>query len=269
MTYSLLLYTLNKKKDKKMVIFGSKTEITTFDFYNNLTLETLTKNFSDYVDNGKLIKKSFDLSDVLLIPNGHRLTRSKDYNNKLTINIGLYIFMEFCLSDTYIKHYPIITDSINNSVYNTILNNYTELKISSKVTTKEYADFLDRIHWLGNSMVSFSGEGFDSESLLISKDLAKYRDELFEENKHNLNDVKVGIEIEEKLIEKLQQEKKHSSLGRIIGSGAKGNYSNNYKNLVLTRGIVNGKFIKNNLTDGNDIEAYMNLGFNALEGNCR
>jgi hypothetical protein len=143
---------------------------------------------------------------------------------------------------------------------------FKELLIQKEISEEDYADFLDRLHWLGNQIVVFSGESFDSESLTISDSLKKYREELFETNKHSLNEPETADMVEKKLIEKLKEETKDKPLGRIIGAGAKGDYNNNYKNLVLTRGIVGGKFIKNNLTEGNDISAYMSLGNNALQG---
>ena len=245
-------------------LFQTNKDIINFDFHNKLTLTVLTNNFARVFRDGKVVEPKFNLNDILDIPQSHRL--NKDGKKLVPCSIGLFIFNDFVLTEEYIKTYPIVLDSVNKKVYESVVSNFTELLIEKSISEEMYADFLDRIHWLGNQMVMFSGESFDSESLTISEDLKKYRDELFETNKATLDTPETANMVEKKLIEKLKEETKDKPLGKIISAGAKGDYNNNYKNLVLTRGLVNGKFIKNNLTEGNDISAYMSLGNNALQG---
>lgn len=245
-------------------IFSTPKDILNFDFRNKLTLGVLTNNFARTFRDGKVIEPKFKLNDFIDIPQSHRL--NKEGKRLITCTVGQFIFNDYILTETYLKSYSILTDVINKKVYETIVGNFTELLIQKEISEEDYADFLDRLHWLGNQIVVFSGESFDSESLTISDSLKKYREELFETNKHSLNEPETADMVEKKLIEKLKEETKDKPLGRIIGAGAKGDYNNNYKNLVLTRGIVGGKFIKNNLTEGNDISAYMSLGNNALQG---
>lgn len=246
------------------IIFSEPKDIMNFDFKEKLSLKILTDNFAKVFRDNKVIEPKFNFNTIVDIPYSHRL--NKEGKKLISCTIGTFIFNDFVIMDEYLTKYGLVTNTVTKKVYEEIINNYTELLIEKTISEEMYADFLDRIHWLGNQIVMFSGESFDSDSLTISDDLKKFRDELFETNKDSLNDPETADRIEKELIAKLKEETKDKSLGKIIGAGAKGDYNNNYKNLVLTRGIVNGKFVKSNLTEGNDIEAYMVLGNNALQG---
>ena len=233
-------------------------DILNYDFRNNTTQSFLINNFLPKFSekDKKIINPKFSIYTKISLPN----------SKKETITIGRYIFNKFCLPEIYLQEYGYINTTINKKVYKTIFNNLNVLVMRNKLSREEFADTIDRIYWLGSIMANTSGESFDSDSLLISDKLKKEIKQELDKLDDNTPLPEVQ-KVEEKFIKKAIEEKKDSSLINIIGSGSKGNFTNNYKNLVLFRGkTIDGKLVKDNLTDGNSFDSYTKLGNNAVFG---
>ena len=239
------------------MIFSTIDEILKYDFWNNTTQTLLTENFLPTFseEENKIVNPKFSLYTT--IP----LIKEKD-----TTTIGRYIFNKFCLGSTYISEFGFINETINKGIYKSIFTNLNTLVMQNKLSKEAFADIVDRIYWIGNILSNASGESFDSDSLSISK---KTKKDIKADLSHLDDNTPITYiqEIENKYIQRAKKEKADSSLVNIINSGSKGNFSNNYKNLVLFRGkTVDGKLIKDNLTDGNNYESYSKLGNNAVFG---
>ncbi len=248
------------------VIFKTTEDILSFDFRNDLNKDIFYLNFASLFDEStKLIKEPiFPFDAVLKVPKGNRFLFN---DTEIKTTVGRYLASIFILHPVYIKTYGMVNRAINKSTINEILKLHSILLVSSKISDEDYADMINRSEWLGNLATNLAGDSFSYSSLVIPDDIKELMDDLLNKvPKEKLIDPEYISYVEKTLIAKVKEEMGEEGLIKIIESGSKGDFGNNFKNMALFRGIVNGKFIPNNLVDGNDFTAYMALGSNAVAG---
>lgn len=249
------------------MIFESKADILSFDFRNKLTKKILFSNFVKNFDESTktVIEPKFKFGDSLLITKDHKYNSS---NDTIRMTIGRYIFSIFCLNNEYISEFGLVVDEIKKKEYQLIAKNMSSLMLKGAIDNKEYADFLDRIEWLGNLLSNVGGDSFNGSSLTLTDNIKEKLDELIFSVKAQqlVQDPQYVKEVEKVLIDLVKKEMGDEGLIRIIESGAKGSFGNNFKNLALFRGLVGNDFISDNLTNGNSFDSYTKLGDNAVMG---
>lgn len=242
-----------------VTIFQTLEEIEQYDFKNKTNKELLFENFTKVFnkESKKVYEPKFKFSDKITIK----------FNNKnIDTTIGRLIFNKFTLPDIYLNNIGYCNDELTKKRVGGLISDLSNLVLSKKLSEKDYADFLDRIGWLGSTLSVVSGEGFDSNSFRLSKEVEAMLNQFLSSPKDKLNDPEYVKIWTDKIIDEIKGTMSDRSLVRIINAGLKGDYGNNFKNMILFRGIVDGEFIPDNLANGNSYSTYTELGKNAVEG---
>lgn len=251
----------------EVIFFRSLEDIIEYDWRNNTTKTLLIKNFTSTFDETakKIIKSEFRFNDFL------NLTKDNNPHGlelKEQTTIGRYIANLFLFPPVYFEKYGYENVALDKSNYNRITGNVNDLMLNNHIDSRDFADYNDRLMWLGNTLTSISGNSFDSKSLVLHPKVEEKLKQFLSSPKEKLIDPKYVQDNEREIISLVEKYMGDQGLVDIIKSGSKGNFSNNFKNLALFRGIVDGEFIPNDLANGNDINAYMKLGKNAVEGSA-
>jgi hypothetical protein len=234
-------------------------DVLEFDFRNNTNKQVLLENFCPREDGDNHIP----FSTSITIKPGH-----KYFNNKEPIEttVGRYITNYFLFPKIYFDNYGFFNKKIDKKTYKEIAENVSLLLLSKKIDDKEYADFLDRLEWLGNTLSPIAANSYDSKSLVLHPKVKEALQKFFNEDKQRLNDPIYVKKKQKEIINLVKEYMGDTGLAKLISEGIKGNFDNNYKNTLLFRGIVDGEFIPDNLVDGNKFDTYVKLGKNAVKG---
>jgi len=235
--------------------FNSVEEIINFDYKNNLTQTILLDNFT----------KRFDPETKKVIEPMFRFNTSIKYKG-IDTTVGRLIFNKFCLPTVILDSGYYLNEEVTKKSLGEIYNKCVTLKLEGKLSDEDYADFNNRLLWLGNLLTSLSGDSFDSNSFILSPEVKLMLQEFFSSPKEKLQDPEYVNTWQNKIIEEVKRTMGDTGLVKIINAGVKGDFGNNFKNMALFRGIVDGEFITNNLADGNTFDTYTKLGTNAVAG---
>jgi len=255
-----------------MKTFNSKEDLIlylrTMDFEKELDMEFLSNNFLERFnpENKTIITPICKFNEKMKIYPDEQ----KEFNTNITeTTIGSYIFNRFVVPTEYFKYYPYIDKTINSKVYAEYNSNLAFLLSQKLISPEVYAKSVDKCTWLGFNLTNFKGYSMDFESLKVPPELKKLKEELLKKYEGKITPETVSM-IENQLIAKAKELKKDTGLFKIIDSGSKGDFGNNYKNLVVMRGMVNtpegAKFIQSNLVDGNNFEEYITMANNSIAG---
>lgn len=234
---------------------------------SDITLKFLKKYFASTKVDNVIDKKVFSFQDKFT------LEKNSKFGNKENIrtNVGKYIFNLFTL-EKFRGKVDYFNNTLNKSELNNINNILSEMILEDEITMIEYKEFIDRLNWLGFGTVTFTAPNFGIAGLTCPPKTAKLRKELFIKYKKELEDVdtKIVTMIENKLIASAKEELKGTTILDFYESGSRGNFDNNYKTMVLMKGLVPnprkpGKFLVSlgNLSDGTPPEDQW-LGANQL-----
>lgn len=196
--------------------------------------------------------------------------QQKIFNIKST-TIGRLIFNSFVLPEVYFQKIGFIDKTIDGDTYGDLHSNIALLLTNKDISSQMYCDIIDRCGWLGSTLTNFKGYTMDLDSLSVPKKFREERDKTYKTLIDNKVSGKEVLAAEDVLVNKLRSEKKDSGLSKIIGMKAKGNFSNNYKNLLVGRGILpddTGKveILGTDLTSGNKPAEYVKLSNNSIKG---
>ena len=105
---------------------------------------------------------------------------------------------------------------------------------------KDWADYLDAIQWLGNTVNTNMAPSFTPNTVKVLPKVRKRREELFKLHKKELeeNNTTVALEISNELVKLAKDELKNNVGMQIYDSGAKPKFGNNYKNMFISRTTV-------------------------------
>lgn len=123
---------------------------------------------------------------------------------------------------------------------NTILKIEDKMSAASNaglLEVKDWAEYLDAIQWLGNTVNTNMAPSFTPNTVKVLPKVKKRREELFKLHKKELdeNNTTVALEISNELLKIAKEELKDDVGMQLYDSGAKPKFSNNYKNMFISR----------------------------------
>ena len=272
-------YDLINLDNKKPKYYNLKEEITeehikstdplalikTLGYYTKIDRDFLNLFMERMVDN-KHIKPKYRFTDEIELDK-NQMSIFKISKTK----IGRLIFNSFCLPQAYIETFGFVNEQVDSSVYDTIHNNLATLLLGKKITHEEYADVVNRLSWLGMTMTNFKGHCMDFDSITMSDKFLDHKNKVYKELIDKNASPEEVLKTEEDLLNLAKEEKKDTGLYKIIKSGSKGNFSNNFKNLNIGRGLIQmpdgkPKILTNSLAEGNKLSDYIYLSNNSIQG---
>ena len=239
----------------------------------DITYELGMQLFADHVKkvDGQVIevKSRFEPHDYFKLNAG-------EYINKETIitTVGSFIFNKFIIEPRFAEFMDYNNEVINSDGLKDLENKLSKLLLEDKITTTDFADYLDRIQWLGMQFHEPLAASFTMRGLKPIPKVIKRRGELVKQNKEALEkgDVMVMSAIEKELVDLAKAEISDDPSMDLYYSGARGSIPNNYKQLSIVKGPVYNKtigkyqFIQNSFFEGLRKEDIAAAGTNVING---
>lgn len=230
--------------------------------------------FADHVvkrDDGKVVevKSRFEPTDAFLLKKGEYIN-DKD----IVTTVGSFIFNKFIIEPRFAEHLGYINDVIDSDGLKSLENKLSKLLLDDKINTTDFADYFDRIQWLGMQFHEPLAASFTMRGLKPLPAVVKRREQLIKENKDAIErgDVLAMSAIEKELVELAKKEVGDDPSFDLYYSGARGSISNNYKQLSIIKGPVYNKtigkyqFIETSLFEGMKKEELAMAGTNVING---
>jgi hypothetical protein len=117
-------------------------------------------------------------------------------------------------------------------------NAYSSLIITGEVKTTEFYDYLNRLQWLGFANAPFITPSVNYDIIKPLPKVMERKKELIKENEEAIEngDLRVTSAIEKELVELSKNELKDNPARALYDSGAKVDWSNQYKNMNIMCG---------------------------------
>ena len=105
---------------------------------------------------------------------------------------------------------------------------------------KNMVKYLNKIQWLSMQFNSVFSGSFTMKTLKPLPSVMKEKKRLLNENRESLQkgDMTSAVKIEKQLVEMAKEELKDDPGMDLYNSGARGSFSNNYKNIAITKGPI-------------------------------
>ena len=239
----------------------------------DITYELGMALFADHVRkvDGKIIeeKSRFEPTDYFQLKAGEYINRTD-----IETTVGSFIFNKFIVEPLFAQHIDYVNWELTDGGLGKLEGMLSELLLEDKITTTEFADYLDRVQWLGMQFHEPLAASFTMKGLKPLDSVIKRRDELIEENKEALEkgDIMTMSAIEKELVELAKKEISDDPSMDLYYSGARGSIPNNYKQLSIVKGPVFNKtigkyqFIKKSFFEGIDKEDIAAAATNVVNG---
>lgn len=199
---------------------------------DDITLELLEDFFAETVNK----KARFQCNDKLL------LKKDEYYNSEaIETTIGRVIFNKCLLEPVLIKHLGFQNKQFNKKVLYNLDGEVIKLFTTGVIDSMQIIyDYFDQCNWLAYAPTYFLVSSLNADMFIIDEGVKKRKEELIEENKEAIlnNDVTVVNKIENELLDMSKEVVKDRPGYMIYDSGARGDFSNNYKNSVIMRGCI-------------------------------
>lgn len=237
----------------------------------DITYELGMALFADHVQkiDGKIVevKARFETYDSFRL-------RPGEYINKddIVTTVGSFIFNKFIVEPRFANLLGYVNDVIDSKGLGNLESRLSELLLEDKITTDDFADYLNRIQWLGMQFHEPLSASFTMNGLKPNKKVIKRREELVKQNKEALEkgDVMVMSAIEKELVKLAEEEVGTDPSMDLYYSGARGSISNNYKQLSIVKGPILNKttgkyqFIGHSLFEGISKKEIASAGTNVI-----
>lgn len=201
------------------------------------------------------------------------LEKNEYFNTERVLtNVGLFIYnkriIEHCGFEKIVGY---INTPIDAKVHKKIEATLVDALIEKKITPEQMAKYFNTYQWLAMQFNTIFAASFTMDSITPKKNIIAERDKLLKDNKERIEngDIKVIIDIEDKLVKKAETELKGDPGMEMYDSGARASFDNAYKNCQIMKGAVysQGKWhvIPNNYSEGlqkEDISSYANAMIN-------
>lgn len=234
----------------KQYLLSLKPEDIDYKLGMELFADKINKNDTGSID---IQKSRFEPTDELDLKAGEYFNRTD-----ITTTVGLFIFNKFVVEPVFSKYLDYVNFTINDKGLGKFEGMLSELLLTDAITTEDFADYLNRIQWLGMQFHEPLAASFTMRGMKPVDKVIKRRDELIKENKEALEkgDIMVMSSIEKELVELAEKEIGDDPSMDLYYSGARGSISNNYKQLSIVKGPVLNKttgkyeFVKNCFYEG-------------------
>lgn len=210
----------------------------------DITYELGMQLFADHVKkvDGKIVeeKSRFEPTDYFNL-------KAEEYFNKTDIEttVGSFIFNKFIIEPRFSKFMDYVNYEVTDGGLGKLEGALSQLLLTDTITTDDFADYLNRIQWLGMEFHEPLAASFTMRGLKPIESVIKRRDELIEKNKEALEkgDIMTMSAIEKELVAMAEKEVGDDPSMDLYYSGARGSISNNYKQLSIVKGPVFNKTI--------------------------
>jgi hypothetical protein len=199
-------------------------------------------------------KPLFNTYDTFTLP------AKKLYNeDKIETTVGRYIFNMYVIPEKYLKAYGYQNIVFSKDMAGALESNLSEMLLEDKITSKEYAQYLDRGEWLTMGTSYFLSPTMDYDINIPIPEVIELRDQLFEKYKDDIKkgDPNVADLMEKQLLElakKILKEKGSEAFDFFASGEFK--FENNYKKTSIFGGALENPYtkkleiLKSNYIDG-------------------
>lgn len=174
-------------------------------------------------------------------------------------SVGRYLINRFAVPKSYLKKHGYFNDVFTKKNLGKFESVLGDMLFNNEMTTKEYADWIDKAEWIGMGCCYFLAPSLDYQFNNPIPEVIAKRDELYEKYKDKINagDTAIIKKMEEELVSmsrKIIKDSGNESYD-FYDSGI-GDFDNHYKKTSIMNGAIlnpyTGKinFIKSNLIDG-------------------
>lgn len=242
---------------KKHLLSIKKEDVTAELIYDLLAHKS-------HMSNGKFVNEppKYNTKDTFYLEKG-------EYFNKERVltNVGLFFYNKIIVEGELENVLGYINQPIDKKVHGKIEDKLAHALKNDVITPETFITYLDRVQWLGMQFHSIIAPALTLETITPNKKVIAERDKLLKDNKDKLaqGDIKVAVDIEQKLVKMAAEELKNDTGMTVYKSGARADFGNNYKNMHIMKGPVYAqgewRVIGHNFTEGlekDDIPMYAN-----------
>jgi len=198
---------------------------------SEISLATLTKLFG-YTQE----------ADALYNPSDYfKLPKNRLYNASETMTtVGRYVFNKIVLTSKTGPLVGYVNYRMTDSGIGKLDGVYASLLLDDKITSQDYVDYLDKMEWLGFSIVRFVNPSLTTDLIIPPDTIKQQKKELLEKYKDKFYaaDPKTVSMVEKTLLKSAKEELKDKPDMDIYNSGSRGSFGNNYKNVNIFRGLI-------------------------------
>lgn len=188
--------------------------------------------FADYGDGPR-----FNTYDTIDIPKG-LYGSSKKNKNEFTTTIGLWVFNKSFI-EPFSNIVGYVNEPITDGVYGDINKQLSYALLEEKITVDDLKDFIVQSQIL-MGCASAICPSHTMDMLLFTTKAEKKKKELEKQYKEGLDagDLNAVKAVENELIAFAKEELKDAESVDMYNSGARGSWSNNFKNMYLVKGSI-------------------------------
>lgn len=206
---------------------------------NDITKTFMNENFANKAKkvNGKLVitHAKYNPTDTFyLSPNEYFV------KEKTLTTIGRFIYNKLIIERDFQNIIGYMNSAITSKKQNEIESILSNALMNDKITTEQFANYVNRIQWLGMQFNSILCPTFTEKSIMPIKKVTDRRDKLFNEKKDAIanGDISAAVQIEKELLDLAKEEMKNDPAMDLYESGARGSFDNNYKAMYISKGPV-------------------------------
>lgn len=239
----------------------------------DITYELGMSLFANHVEkrDGKVVEvpSKFEPTDFFLLKAG-------EYFNKEDVEttVGSFIFNKFIIEPRFSQYIDYVNFEITDDGLGKLESQLSQLLLVDTITTDDFADYLNRIQWLGMEFHEPLAASFTMRGLKPLDSVVKRREQLIKQNKEALDkgDIMTMSAIEKELVDMAKKEVGDDPSMDLYYSGARGSIPNNYKQLSIVKGPVFNKtigkyqFIQNSFFEGLRKEDIAAAATNVING---
>lgn len=188
-------------------------------------------------DNGKFVTvpsriKTYDTFE---------LKKDEYFNTEnITTNVGLFIFNKFIIEESLTHVTGYINEPINQSVQKKFEGKISKALLEDRIKVSDMVTYLNKLQWLTMQFNNIFSGSLTLKTIKPLPKVMKAKEKLLKENKELLEkgDMAPAVRIENELINIAKEELKGDPGMDLYDSGARGSFSNNYKNIAIAKGPV-------------------------------
>lgn len=221
--------------------------------------------------NGKV---RFNTYDTFTVPKGAYGNDKKKNKESFTTTVGIWVFNKVFIERDLFELYGYINESIDKKKIGKIIDDIGYAVLEEKVRLDALKRFIMKAQKF-MPYVSVLANGYSMKLLTITKLINKAKAELVKKYRDRLDakDPDAVIEIQEELLKLAKETLKDDVAIDTYNSGARGSFSNDFKNMFIMKGITKNpdptkgyNIIMSNYIEGISKEEYADFANSLAEG---